>query len=105
MGKTLKVDIHTIKENQNGGELNTTKKGRFSRISVELNLDKKFVSRIKIRNRTYKIEYESLNLLCFTCGRYGNNMETCPLSKPPEINQNLEGEGNNNCSHTQARMR
>lgn len=66
IGKTLKVDGHTIKENRNGGEMNTTERGRFARISVEVNLEKKLVPRIKIRNRTYLIEYEGLNLICFT---------------------------------------
>lgn len=55
MGKTLKVDRHTIKENQIGGELNTTERGRFTRISLELNLNKKLVPWIKIRNMTYLI--------------------------------------------------
>lgn len=64
IGKTLKVDVHTIKENQVGGEMNSTARGRFARISVELNLEKKLVPRIKIRNRTYLIEYEVLHLIC-----------------------------------------
>lgn len=48
MGSTLKVNVHTIKEDQNGGELNTTERGRFARICVELNLDKKLIPRSKI---------------------------------------------------------
>lgn len=48
VGRTLKVDVHTIKEDQNEGELNTTERGRFVRISVEINLDKKLVPKIKI---------------------------------------------------------
>lgn len=41
VGKTLKVDMHTVKENHNGGEMYTTERGRFARISVEINLNKK----------------------------------------------------------------
>lgn len=37
----MKVDVHTIKENYSGGKMNTTKRGRFARISVKLNLQKK----------------------------------------------------------------
>lgn len=77
VGKTLKVDVHTIRENQNGGDINITERGRFARISVKLNLDKKLIPRVKIRTRTYKIEYEGLNLICFACGKYGHHMESC----------------------------
>lgn len=45
MGKKLKVDVRTIKEDQNGGELNTTERGRFAIISMELNLKKKVGSK------------------------------------------------------------
>lgn len=71
------MDVHTIKENKKGGELNSIVSGRFARISVELNLEKKLIPRIKIRNRTYLIEYEGLNLICFTCGHYGHHKELC----------------------------
>lgn len=86
VGKTLKVHIHTIKENQNGGEMNTTEKGRFARISVQINLEKKLVPKVKIRNRTYLIEYEGLNSICFKCGKYGHNKEVCPTQDSSRIN-------------------
>lgn len=77
MGKTLKLDAHTIKKDQGGREINKTERGRFTRISVELNLEKKLIPRIKIRARTYKVEYEGLNFICFSCGRYGHHKESC----------------------------
>lgn len=100
MGKSLKIDVHTIKENHNGGELNITKRGRFGRISVEINLEKKLVPRIKIRNKIYKIEYEGLNLICFNCGRYGHHKDNCPMlitdpKQPAEADKNLRNSNNN----------
>lgn len=96
VGKTMKVDVHTIKENHRGGELNTTERGRFARISVEINLEKKLILRLKIRNRTYRIEYEGLNLICFTCGKYGHHRDTCNLQIQSTSNQNLVEEATNN---------
>lgn len=95
VGKTLKVDVHTIRENKNGGELYTTERGRFTRISLELNLDKMLIPRVSIRNRTYKIEYEGLNLIWFTCGRYGHHKDICPTINPTLENQTMEKENNN----------
>lgn len=94
IGKTLKVDVHIIKENQIEGEMNSTERGRFARISVEVNLEKKLVPRIKIRNRTYLIEYEGLNLIFFSCGIYGHHKETCPLTRRSDYNSNMEGDNN-----------
>lgn len=58
MGKSLKVDVHTVREDQNGEGVNTTERERFARISVELNMDKTLIPRVKIRNKFYRIEYE-----------------------------------------------
>lgn len=71
--------MHTIKENKLGGELNSTERGRFARIRVEVNLGKKLIPKIKIRNRIYRVEYEGLNLICFDCGKYGQHRDQCPL--------------------------
>lgn len=79
VGKTLKVDLHTIRENHHGGEMFITEKGKFARISVELNLNKKLVPRIKIRNIIYRLEYEGLNMICFSCGRYGHLKDQCSV--------------------------
>lgn len=100
VGKTLKVDVHTIRENKNGGELNTTEIGRFARISVELNLNKMFIPRVSIRNNTYRIEYEGLNLICFICGRYGHHKETCPTTTTILENQTVGEDNNHNLSNT-----
>lgn len=91
MGKTLKVDVHTIREDQHGGEFNTTERMRFARISVELNLNKILIPRVKIRNRTYRIEYEGLNLICFACEKYGHHKESSQTKEIFESNNNDGG--------------
>lgn len=72
-----------------GGELHSTERGRFARISVEINLHKKLIPRIKIRNRTYLIEYEGLSLICFSCRQYGHHKDLCPGTNQHIPNQNL----------------
>lgn len=47
VGKTLKVDVHTIKDNKMDAELNSIKSGRFARINVKISLEKKTDSEIK----------------------------------------------------------
>lgn len=99
IGRTLKVDVHTIKEDQIGGELYTIEMGRFARISVEINLDKKLVPKIKIRERTYKIKYEGLSLICFNCGSYGHHKDNCPSQVPSDNLQPVKENKNNNPSY------
>lgn len=96
MGKTLKVDIHTIRDNSHGGELFTTERGRFARISVELNLSKTLVPKLKIRNIIYIIGYEGLTMICFKCGRYRHHSDRCNnMNIPiPMTNQNEVGSNN-----------
>lgn len=96
VGKTLKVNAHTIKKDNSGGELNTIERGRFARISVEINLEKKLIPRIKIRNRIYMIEYEGLNLICFKCGKYGHHKDNCSLQQNSECVQHLDISKENN---------
>lgn len=86
-----------------GGEINTTERGKFARVSVELDLEKKLVPKIKIRNRTYLIEYEGLNLICFNCGRYGHHKEICTLRNESEHKQYPEVDENRH-SHNNSKM-
>lgn len=36
------------------------------------------MSKIRVANRLYKIEYESLPSNCFSCGMFGHLKEVCP---------------------------
>lgn len=52
---------------------------------------------IKIRSRTYKVEYEGLNLICFSCGRNRHQKESCQIQNS-ELNQTVRAETDNNDS-------
>ena len=67
VGKTLKVDSRTY----------LTERGKFARICVELDLDKKLWPAIRIFGKELIVEYEGLHKICFCCGKYGHCREVC----------------------------
>ncbi|KAL4339633.1 hypothetical protein GQ457_08G021450 [Hibiscus cannabinus] len=52
-------------------------KGKFARLAVMVDLNKPLLSCINIDGRIQKLEYESLNQICYKCGTYGHAKETC----------------------------
>lgn len=60
---------HVIKLDDNTG---SAQQGRFVRMIVHLDINKPFISRIKIDGRIQRIEYESLLNMCFSCGHYSH---------------------------------
>ncbi|XP_054778416.1 uncharacterized protein LOC129286483 [Prosopis cineraria] len=76
-GKALKVDMNTLAYCKNRGT--TAERGRFARVSVELDLNQRLKSKFVIRNRIYRVEYESVDVVCFHCGKYGHRKEECSL--------------------------
>ncbi|XP_028796726.1 uncharacterized protein LOC114752166 [Neltuma alba] len=77
IGRTLKVDINTL---SNGLHTNQTKveRGKYARICVELDLQKKLVPRVIVAGEIFNVEYEGLGVICFACGRFGHRREACP---------------------------
>ncbi|CAI0561091.1 unnamed protein product [Linum tenue] len=69
----------------------TGDRGRFARVSVEVDLTKPLLSQYKIEGITYYVEFEGLHNICTECRRYGHSKTTCPtLFKAPsreEVNQ------------------
>ncbi|KAK3185134.1 hypothetical protein Dsin_032420 [Dipteronia sinensis] len=67
LGKICKVDPITVNQ----------ARGRFARICVEVDISKLLLGTLYIENRTIRVEYENLGLVCFKCGRYGHSKENC----------------------------
>ncbi|XP_028764213.1 uncharacterized protein LOC114722336 [Neltuma alba] len=76
IGRTLKVDMKTLNDFQSTNS--KIKRGKYVRICVELNLQKKFVPKIISIGSVYNVEYEGLGLICFACGRFEHRREACP---------------------------
>ncbi|KAL4378055.1 hypothetical protein GQ457_02G020520 [Hibiscus cannabinus] len=68
VGRVLKLDYQT----------ETGQRGRFARMAVRVDLNKPLVSKIVVNGRVQLVEYESLPLICFHCGKYGHGTDTCP---------------------------
>jgi hypothetical protein len=65
IGKTVKVGKNTLFQ----------ERGKYARICVEVELNKPLLAMFELKDRIYKIEYEGLHMLCFTCGRFGHYAE------------------------------
>ncbi|KAK5824877.1 hypothetical protein PVK06_019663 [Gossypium arboreum] len=68
IGKVAKLDFNT----------DSRMRGRYARMEVNVNLGKPLTSMFLINSYLQRIEYENLPLVCFSCGWYGHNKESCP---------------------------
>ena len=57
----------------------STERGQFVRLSVEIDLHKRLLSKFRMNRRIWKIRYEGLKMICFKCGKYGHREEECDL--------------------------
>lgn len=80
MGRTLKVDDTT----------RATARGRFARVCVEIDMGKPLRANYKMKGKNYRLQYEGLHDLCFTCGKYGHREAGCPLK--PTADSSVDGE-------------
>ncbi|KAI9097681.1 hypothetical protein K1719_025452 [Acacia pycnantha] len=108
IGKALKVDVNTLAQCSNQNMM--VERGKFARVSVEVDLNQALKSRFVIRSTIYTVEYEGLDLICFKCGKYGHSQEKCPLVRNAEENSSevpqpivntSHASKNPSCSHTQ----
>lgn len=90
IGTALKVDINTLAHHQQSDV--KVEKGKYARVSVEVDLNKSLQSRFVICRKLYTVEYESLDLICFKCGCYGHKLELCPTNAVAKASPAAPGE-------------
>lgn len=78
VSKVIKVDLQTDKGTR----------GQFARFAVQVNLSKPLASKIRVANRLHRVEYESLPLIYFQCGRFGHLSDGCPHGNKERSTEN-----------------
>lgn len=67
IGPVLQVNLNTTSE----------VRGRFTRICIQVNLDKPLITSILLKGVVQEVLYEDINTLCFSCGWVGHRQEGC----------------------------
>ena len=68
-------------------------RGKFARMCVELYLTKPLVLEFNVEGQVLSVVYESLGLLCTTCGWFGHNREGCDAFHSKNIEGGMDVEG------------
>ncbi|CAN1826388.1 hypothetical protein LINPERHAP1_LOCUS31522 [Linum perenne] len=77
IGRTVRVDLATSE----GARC------RYARVCVEIDLTKPLLGKYMLEDRVFKIEYESLENICFDCGTYGHRSEQCKDISSPQASE------------------
>ncbi|KAJ8422859.1 hypothetical protein Cgig2_012713 [Carnegiea gigantea] len=85
IGKIIRVDDTTT----------NVKKGQYIQMSIEVDLSKSLLSKIRLNGRIWRIQYDSLHMICFKCGKHCHTEENCPTH--PSSHDHLT-EGRNACN-------
>ncbi|CAN1179462.1 hypothetical protein LINPERHAP2_LOCUS34205, partial [Linum perenne] len=72
IGKIVRLDLATAEGSR----------GRYARVCVEVDVTKPLLGKYMIEDKVFKVEYESLENVCFDCGYYEHKRENCSLSGP-----------------------
>ncbi|CAN1796755.1 hypothetical protein LINPERHAP1_LOCUS21014 [Linum perenne] len=71
IGKTILLDLAT----------SAGARARYARVCIEVDLTKPLLGKYIIDNRVYRVEYESLENICFSYGVYGHKGDRCPAKE------------------------
>ena len=82
IGPVLRVDTHTTTESR----------GRFDRIYVQINFEKPLIKLIWIGDIKQLVLYKGINALCFSCGRVGHKVQSCPYTTKAPVNKDARKE-------------
>ncbi|CAN1188106.1 hypothetical protein LINPERHAP2_LOCUS39125 [Linum perenne] len=63
-------------------------RGRYARVCVEVDLTKSLLGKYMIEDKVFKVEYESLENVCFDCGLYGHKKESCSPTQTQQEKEN-----------------
>ncbi|XP_031131691.1 uncharacterized protein LOC116033077 [Ipomoea triloba] len=88
IGRPVKVDTTT----------SLVSIGKFARVCIEVDLSKPLLSKFTLEDEVLPIEYEGINMVCFTCGIYGHKQGQCGNDRAEdsmnEDNSNMDLEQN-----------
>ncbi|CAN1241695.1 hypothetical protein LINPERPRIM_LOCUS5067 [Linum perenne] len=84
IGRTVRLDLATTEG----------ARARYARVCVEVDLSKPLLGKYVLDDRTFLIEYESLENICFSCGIYGHKLDSCPLNAKPSSTEEVKTTGN-----------
>ncbi|CAN1163590.1 hypothetical protein LINPERHAP1_LOCUS28686 [Linum perenne] len=66
-------------------------RARYARVCVEVDLSKPLLGKYMIGGRTFYVEYECLENICYTCGMYGHKLDEFPTTdKSVEVKEPQE---------------
>ncbi|KAK3198636.1 hypothetical protein Dsin_022051 [Dipteronia sinensis] len=81
LGRMYRVDPNTMNQ----------ARCRFARICVEIDISKPLLGSLSIDDRIIRVEYESLGIICFKCGKYDHNKESCRECMVDDIADEMVG--------------
>ena len=53
-------------------------RGSYARLCLQIDLTKPLITTIRVGRLKQKVMYEGISLLCFSCGRIGHKVDSCP---------------------------
>ncbi|XP_031101937.1 uncharacterized protein LOC116005840 [Ipomoea triloba] len=68
LGRTVRID-HTT---------SLVSRGKLARVCVEIDITKPLLPTFTLEDKVWKVAYEGIHLVCFSCGLYGHRLDSCP---------------------------